>query len=54
MEITIDLELSRILIHFDKHNSYALMTIKWSGETIRMSIPYLITVLRNISESHAP
>ena len=45
MEITIDLESCRIIVHFDQWHKYAVFIDKQNGETMRLTIPELTKAL---------
>lgn len=50
MEITIDLEICKLIVSLRQGYSYAVFISKLSGETMRLTIPELIQTLERVAE----
>lgn len=50
LEVTIDLETCKIIVHIGKLSDYAIFISKWDGRSITMTIPQLIDELKKVRD----
>lgn len=50
MEMTLDFESCKIIIHMGEFRQYAVFISKWTGETATLTIPELIDQLDRVAK----